>query len=228
MNEFIFLTYISLVSVSSLAALFFGKEALIAFICLQCVLVNLFVTKEILLFGFTATASDALGVGAALSLNLIQEYYGKQLAQKAILVSFFCVIFYILATGIHLSFLPAPTDISQVHFLALLTPMPRIVAASIISYLVTQTIDCHLYGYLCQRLGSKNFIFKNYTSIAITQLIDTIIFSFLGLYMINESFSSIRIILDIIVVSYLIKMFVLVIATPFLAISKKFLKFQPK
>lgn len=227
MNEFLFLSYIGLVSIASLASLRIGKEALVALICLQCVLVNLFVTKEIILFGFTATASDALGVGAALSLNLIQEYFGKRLAQKTIWISFFCVVFYILATLVHLAFIPASTDASQVHFVALLTPMPRIVVASIIVYLITQTIDCHLYGYLCKKLENKNFIFRNYSSIAITQLIDTVLFSFLGLYMINESFSSIAIIMDIIVVSYCIKMLVLFIATPFLALSKKFLKLQP-
>lgn len=223
MNELLFLCYIFLVSASSLIALRLGKEALIALICLQCVLVNLFVTKEITLFGLTATASDALGVGAALSLNLLQEYYQRAITQKTIWISFFCVLFYISAIFLHLAYIPALSDISQIHFLALLTPMPRIVIASIAVYLVTQHLDCHLYAYMCQKFENRHFILRNYGSIAITQLIDTILFSFLGLYKLNASFSSLSVIADIIVISYTIKLAVLLLATPFLAMSKKFL-----
>ena len=93
LNELIFLSYICVVSGASLIALALGKEALVALICVQAVLVNFFVTKQITLFGLTATASDALAVGATLALNLLQEYYQKPVARKAIWISFFAHFF---------------------------------------------------------------------------------------------------------------------------------------
>lgn len=221
MNELIFLLYILFVSSASLFALRHGKELLISLICLQCVLVNLFVTKEITLFGLTATASDALGVGASLCLNLLQEYYGRSVAQKTIWLSFFCVAFYIVASLMHVSFIPAITDVSQSHFIALLSPMPRIVIASMIVYLITQHLECHLYAFFCKKFNNRRFVIRNYSSVAITQLVDTILFSFLGLYRLNSSFNTISVIIDIIIVSYMIKLIVLFIAAPFLAVSKK-------
>lgn len=221
MNELIFFGAIIGVSLSNLFFLRLGKGALIALIALQCVLANLFVTKEIELFGFTATASDVLGVGGALTLNLIQEYFGRPIAQQSIWISFFCTLFYTAASIVQLSYLPAPTDMNHSHFIALLSPMPRIVIASIFVYLLTQHLDCILYGYFGKKFGKSHFILKNYSSLFITQLVDTVLFSFLGLYMINESFATLKVMFDICVISYIIKMSVVLIAAPFIATSKK-------
>ncbi len=103
MNELIFLGYILAVSSAALLALRFGKEGLIGLICVQAVLVNLFVTKQISLFGFTATASDAMAVGITLTLNILQEYFQKATALKAIWISFFVPSF-IPSGGLHTSF----------------------------------------------------------------------------------------------------------------------------
>ena len=78
MNELIFLSQIFLISASTLAALYIGKEALISLICLQCVLANIFVLKEITLCGLTATGSDAFTVGIVLGLNLLQNITDAQ------------------------------------------------------------------------------------------------------------------------------------------------------
>ena len=92
MNELIFIGYIVIVSVASLIAARFGKEALIALISVEALLLNIFVLKQITLFGLTATAADALAVGSSLALNLFQEQYDKKTAQKAIWISFFCAL----------------------------------------------------------------------------------------------------------------------------------------
>jgi len=78
MNEFIFLLHIIIIAISSLVALRLGKEALVAYVCVLGILSNLFVTKQILLFGFNVIATDAFVVGAVLGLQLLQEYYGKK------------------------------------------------------------------------------------------------------------------------------------------------------
>lgn len=227
LNEFIFVGYVITVSGASLIALSLGKEALTALICLQAVLVNFFVTKQITLFGLTATASDALAVGTTLALNLLQEYYHKTAARKAIWLSFFCSLFYTLISLFHLGYTPATTDTSAEAFDILLAPMPRIVIASLTVYLSVQYIDSALYGYLRAKLQDQHFILRNYGSLAVSQFIDTVLFSFLGLYGINESFSNLKTIIDIILISYIIKLLVIGIAVPFVRATKTLFRLEP-
>lgn len=223
-NEYIFILYTLTISTTSLLALKISKEALIALICIQCILVNFFVTKEIILFGLSATASDALAVGITLALNLTQEYYHRETAQKVIWISFFSSIFYTVLSLFHLAYIPSSTDISNIHFKALLKPLPRIIFASLIVYLIVQHIDCRLYGYLCKRFEYKHFLFRNYSSVAISQFFDTTLFSFLGLYGISPSYSSLITIGQIIIVSYTIKLLTILISAPYLTFAKRFIK----
>ncbi len=220
MNEIIFLGYILAVSSAALLALRFGKEGLIGLICVQAVLVNLFVTKQISLFGFTATASDAMAVGITLSLNILQEYFQKAAALKAIWISFFCALFYTVMSILHSAYTPAATDLTSELFKTLLTPMPRLVIASLISYLIVQYSDTTLYGILKSRFGSRYFVARNYGSLALTQLLDTILFTFLGLYGINESFSNLSTLFDIMLVSYIIKVVVILLAVPYVRVAR--------
>ena len=67
MNEIIFTFHVVVIAAGSLFALFLGKEALACFIGLLGILSNLFVTKQIVLFGLTVTSSDAFAVGGIFS-----------------------------------------------------------------------------------------------------------------------------------------------------------------
>jgi uncharacterized integral membrane protein (TIGR00697 family) len=217
-NELIFLGYIAIVSGSALIALRLGKEALVSLICVQWVLANLFVTKQITLCGLNATTSDALAVGATLCLNLVQEYFGKELAQKTIIIGFCSTLFYTALSFLQVLYIPSTYDTAHIHFCALLAPMPRIVLASVFTYLIVQQIDFYLFGFLKKRMVNRSLTVRNYISVSITQLIDTVLFSFLGLY---GLVASIR---DIIVISYGVKLVILVIAAPCLALSHYFYK----
>ena len=217
-NELIFIGYIGIVSISALLALRLGKEALVALICVQWVLANLFVTKQITLMGLNATSSDALAVGATLCLNLVQEYFGKELAQKTILIGFCSTLFYTTLSFLQVLYCPSAADTAHAHFCALLTPMPRIVIASVVTYVIVQQLDFYLFGFLKKRMPNHSLTTRNYLSVSVTQFIDTALFTFLGLY---GLVASIR---DIIIVSYGVKLVILVIAAPCITLSQYFYK----
>lgn len=217
-NELIFILHASLVSLTALGALAFGRTALVAFICIQCILANLFVLKQTTLFGLNATAADAFTIGATLGLNLLQEYFGKAITRKAIWINFFFLVFFAAISQIHLCYIPSIFDTTQHHFSSLLGFMPRIVVASFTVYLIAQLVDYVLYGWLKKIWPSRFLALRNFTSIAISQLIDTVLFSFLGLYGIVENIG------EIIMMSYAIKLGAIFIATPFVAISKQVYK----
>ncbi len=223
MNELIFIGYIVIVSVASLIAARFGKEALTALISVEALLLNIFVLKQISLFGLTATAADALAVGSSLALNLLQEQYDKQTAQKAIWISFFCALFYTIILLLHIAYTPAATDSASDLFRALLLPTPRIILASLSVYVLVQNIDAFLYGYLKKNYSHISFVIRNYTSLLVSQLIDTVLFTFLGLWGINEGFSDLRTLVDIMIVSYTLKVIIIVIAVPFVRFVQQFI-----
>lgn len=215
MNEFFFVLHTIIIALFALGSLALGSFALVAFVCVQCVLANLFVVKQITLFGLTATSTDAFTIGATIGLNLLQEYFGKEIARKTIWINFFLLIFYAIVSQIHLIYTPHPTDITQQHFLSLLHCMPRIVVASFSVYLFTQMIDYYLYGILKKTLQGKYIILRNYTSIVFCQFLDTVLFSYLGLYGIVANIN------EVIVISYFIKLASIMIATPFVGFSRK-------
>jgi len=218
MNELIFLLHIMIIAISSLVALRLGKEALVAYVCVLGILSNLFVTKQILLFGLNVTATDAFVVGAVLGLQLLQEYYGKKIARKAIAASFFLLIFYAMVSWIHMRYLPSFSDVCHGHFMAILKHMPRIALASITSYVLSQFLDYNLYGFLKKVLKGRYLVARSYISLVVVQLFDTILFSFLGLYGIISNVA------NIMLLSFAIKMVVIFIATPFVLFSQKIVK----
>jgi uncharacterized integral membrane protein (TIGR00697 family) len=215
MNEILFIIHTIVIAGFALGSLALGSAALVAFVCIQCMLANLFVVKQITLFGLTATCADAFTVGATIGLNLLQEYFGKEIAKRTIWINFFLLIFYAIVSQIHLLYIPHTADIAQQYFLPLLQFMPRIVIASFSVYLFTQMTDYYLYGILKKMFQDKYIILRNYASIAFCQLIDTVLFSFLGLYGIIDNIG------EVILISYLIKLASIIIATPFVGFSRK-------
>jgi uncharacterized integral membrane protein (TIGR00697 family) len=214
-NELIFCVQTIFVSGAVLGALWLGKEALVAFVCLVCVLANLFVLKQVPLFGFNATCADAFAIGATLGLNVLQEYFGQAITRKTILINFCILFFYVIMSQIHLAYLPSAADVTQAHFEALLAFMPRLALSSLVVYGICQSIDALLFGYFKRLTNGRFLVLRNYGSLCISQLCDTVLFSFLGLYGIVDSM------FEIIVVSYGIKICAIALSSPFIALSRR-------
>jgi|SRR5579872_4780159 len=216
-NELIFIAHAAFMSCSALAALWFGQAALVAFISLQCALANLFVIKQITLFGLTATTADAFTVGAVLGLNLLQEFYGRENVRRAIWISFALMLFYAIASQIQLAYIPSIFDTTQGYFLPILSLMPRIVAASFTVYLLVAHIDAWLFAHLQRWFGGTQLPLRTFISLIFCQFLDTVLFSYAGLYGIVDN------IWQIILVSYSIKIATALVAMPFVGLAKKFI-----
>jgi queuosine precursor transporter len=220
-NELLLILHSTVIGIATLIALRLGVEALVTLICTYCLLANFFVIKQISLFGFNATAADAFTIGATLGFNFLQEYYGRAITRRTIGINFFILLLYVLMSQMHLWYLPSSFDTSQLHFAVLLENTPRIVIASFVVYCMTQTIDYYLYGFLKRRWSTRFLIVRNYISIMLSQLFDTVAFSYLGLYGIVDSIG------HIILVSYTIKIIAILLSTPCIAVSR-FLAPKPR
>jgi len=222
LNELLFILQIIIICLSTIGFTILGKEALIGFIGLLFVMANIFVIQQINLFGWTVTSADIFIIGISFGSNLLQEFWNKEYAQKAVWISFALSVFYLLLGKCIISYSPALIDDAHTHLAFIMENTSRIVIASFISYLITQFIDIQLYGYLKEKTQGKYFTLRNYFSLSFSQLIDTILFSFLGLYGIVAHIT------DIIILSYSIKMLTIFFMSPFLIFAKRFiLKYKP-
>lgn len=214
-NECIFLIQTIVLGTCVLICLRLGRNALTAFITLSCILANLFVLKQVMLCGLIATASDAFSIGAVLGLNLLQEYYDRASAQKAIAISFILLIFYCIVSQLHLAYDPCIDETMHDHYATLLRAMPRITFASLSVYILVQYIDVWLYATLKKTTRGKHLVLRNIFSTIICQFIDTVLFSYIGLYGIISHIP------EIIIVSYSVKLAAIGLSIPFIALSKK-------
>jgi uncharacterized integral membrane protein (TIGR00697 family) len=203
-NEIIFFLQIAIIIIFSLIALRIGSGALITWVTVQAFIANLFVLKQITLFGLNVTASDVFAIGGLLGLNFLQEYFSRDDAKKAAWIAFFFMIFFAICSQLHLFYTPSAYDSSHAAFTTILSPTPRLLIASLTVFFVVQFFDMFFFAFLKKRWPTASFSLRAAITLTSSQLLDTFLFSFLGLYGIVAS------VFDIIVISFLIKLIVIV------------------
>jgi len=216
MNESLFLLHLLVVSACTLFAFKKGKTALTAWICLQAVLANLFVLKQVQLFGAHVTCSDVFAVGTIFGLNLLREYSGREAAKQALGCCFFAMGFFMIMSQLHLWYTPSVYDTTQPAYEILLSPSPRLLLASLFTFFVVQQIDLRLFQILKEKLPQTAFTWRNTLCTTVSQGLDTLLFSFLGLAGLVACLE------HIILVSFLLKMIVIALMTPLIHFSKRF------
>lgn len=218
MNLILFLAHSLLVVFAVLASLRMGRTALISLIALLAVLANLFVVKQMNLCGLTVTCSDVFAIGGILGLNLLQEHFGKEEAKKAVRISFFALLFFGCMSWIHLAYLPSESDETHGAFSLIFSSTPRIIAASFTAYYLVQKWDISFFQWLQNRFNGKRLGIRLWISLLISQAMDTLLFSFAGLYGIVES------VVDIMLVSFAVKCLIIALGVPIASFSKKWIK----
>jgi uncharacterized integral membrane protein (TIGR00697 family) len=214
MNEILFFTQILLIIGFAFGALKLGKGALTAWVAIQALIANLFVLKQITLFGFDVTASDAFAIGSLLGLNFLQEYFTKEDARKATWICFFFMVFFALVSQLHLLYIPSSYDTTHPAFSTILSATPRLLLASLGVFFLVQQFDIRFFSFLKKQFPNASFALRAGIALIVSQLLDTVLFSFAGLYGIVAS------VFDIIIVSYLVKIIVIFCFSSFTRLVK--------
>ena len=212
MNELIFIFHILIIIFFLGFSLKLGKTAVIIFIILQTLCANIFVLKQISLFSLTVTSADVYIVGSMLSLNILQEHFGKKIAKKTIYLSFYFSLFFLLVSMMHVIYLPSSSDVFHMHYQKIFFMTPRIIFSSIVIYFISARIDIYLYSLF----NKTSLIFKNFFSVAVSQLFDTVLFSYFALYGIVDH------IFHIILIGFIIKLALIFTGSFFVTFIKKY------
>ncbi len=193
----------------------FGKIGLVGFICAAVVMMNILVTKSMVIFGVGATGGNVLYASIFLATDLISEYYGGREARRAVMMGFFCSVFSLAAALITVAFVPASWDWAQPALKSIFTPVIRIIAGSMLAYMVSQNLDTYLYDFIRKRW--KALWLRNNGSTWISQFVDTLIFCSVALLGTMPISAWVQVVLS----TYFLKIIVAALDTPFIYLSRR-------
>jgi uncharacterized integral membrane protein (TIGR00697 family) len=138
---------------------------------------NVITTKLVMIGDFILPGAFLLYALLFLASDVFVEYYGRQEAQKLVVIGFFVSLissFFIILTQ-YVPVAPFATDV-QAAYEVLLGPNFRIVVASLTAYLVSQSWDIMVFSYFGKKTkGTKKWIRNNLSTLS-SQFIDTFIF----------------------------------------------------
>lgn len=190
-----------------------GKAYLMAYIAVAIVLMNIFVVKQASLFGLDATLGNVMYASLFLATDLLSEHYGKKEALKAVWLGFTAAIFAMLMTQFALVYEPNSFDFAHGSFETLFSLTPRIVLASLASYLVVQHIDIHIFHALKKKTEGRLLWLRNNVSTLVAQLFDSFLFNFIAFYGVFEG------LFEIALFTFAVKAIIALLDTPILYIS---------
>ena len=221
MNEILFLLQVLCVFSCTLFALCKGKEALVSWVCLQALFANFFVLKEVSIFGLQVTCSDAFAIGSVLGLNFLREYYGKNASKLAVKLCFFSLVFFAIAAKLHVLYTPSVSDSYHSAYEAILSPAPRLLFSSLLVFFLVQKADLFLFSRLRSTKKSLSLPVRTFLALLLSELLDTILFTYIGLYgIISSPF-------EVITFSFLLKGMIILLLTPSTFFAKRFYQETP-
>ena len=201
----------------------FGKNGLLAFNVMATLLANIEVLLVVRAFGIEMTLGNVLFASTFLITDILSENHGKKDANRAVIISTLCSVFFIAISQMWLLYTPSESDWASSSFRTIFSITPRVVCASLIVYLISQLIDVWLYhkwwDWCRKRFGDekKGLWIRNNGSTMISQMINTLLYTFLAFYGTYD----IRTLLSIFISSYLIFFVTSLLDTPFVYWCRK-------
>lgn len=166
----------------------FGKKGLLAFNVMATLLANIEVLILVRAFGVEMTLGNVLFASTFLITDIFSENHSRKEANQAVVISTLCSIFFILISQMWLLYTPSENDWASGAFHTIFSSTPRIVCASLGVYLVSQLADVWLYhkwwDWCRKRFGDgrKGLWIRNNGSTMISQLLNTVLYTFLAFY----------------------------------------------
>jgi len=195
----------------------FKKTGIFIWIAISTIVANIEVIKCVDIFGLPLTLGNIAYGSIFLASDILNEIYGKEEAKKGVVAGFFALVGFILLTQIGLLFTPSQDDFAHEPMKVIFSLTPRVCIASVCAYLVSNTVDVHLYNFIKIKLPSDSLMWvRNNASTIISQCADTIIFTFFAFY----NVFSFETVLKLCLTTFLIKILISVCDTPFLYFAK--------
>ncbi|MCK5779665.1 MAG: queuosine precursor transporter [Psychrilyobacter sp.] len=207
----------------------YGKYGLYAYIPITIILAQIQVNKAIEIGGMSSTLGNIMFASSFLVTDILSEKYGLEAASKGAKIGLMSNIVATILLQISVAFTPSQADYSQVAMETLFGPLSRFTMVGLICYWISQNIDIHVFEKLKQKFPEDKFLWlRNNGSTIFSQFFDTAIFTYLAFYLSfnfmgysYEGFYDFKTCLEIFTTTYLMKIVIATLDTPFLYLAKK-------
>ncbi len=180
-------------------------------------MVAVFGGKLVSIFGFTSNVGNIFYAVVFLGVQLTLEYYGRKDAIRSVRVSFFAVSFFVLMGQVVLGFQTEAVSGELSGALGVIFEfVPRIMIASLTAFALSQYVNIYVYNFVRRKTGERRLWLRSLTAVFGGQLVDSLLFfsiAFWGLMPIST-------IAEIMMVGFVIKVAIGVMALPFLHMSR--------
>ncbi len=204
----------------------FGHVGLYVFSALAVIIGNIQVLKTVDFFYSPEPVAlgTVLFASTFLCTDILSEHFGKEKAKKNIIIGFSSFLFMTIIMLITIGFKPSANDWAQESLANVFTPMSRFFIASMIAYLISQYFDVWIYSVI-KRFTKNRFLWlRNNLSTILSSLLDNTVFSLLAWIILNPNPETLyNVIMIYIFGTYILRIFIAFIDTPFIYFSKLFL-----
>ena len=206
---------------------FFGYVGIYIYSSIAVIIANIQVLKTVDFF--YSPEPVALGTilfaSTFLCTDILSEYYGPEKARKNIIISFSSFLFVTCLMILTVGIKPSSNDWIQTSISNVFTPMTRFFIASMIAYLISQYFDVWFYNYIKNKTSEKYLWFRNNLSTVTSSLVDNTVFSIFAWILLNpEPINLYKVIATYILGTYLLRIIIAFIDTPFIYVAKFFIK----
>lgn len=201
----------------------FGKTGLYCLSAVATVLANIEVLILINAFGAEQTLGNVLFASTFLITDILSECEGKKAAGKAVWIGMFTSLFFLLLSQSWLMYVPNENDWASPSINIVFSNTPRMLIASFVVYAASQMFDVWLYhkwwSFTEKRCGDKRrFLWlRNNGSTLVSQLINTMLFTFLAFFGKYDTSTLISVFFS----SYVIYIFTSLLDTPVVYLARK-------
>jgi len=181
---------------------------------------NVIAAKQAEIFGFVVTAGTLTFPFVLILGDVISEIYGYRRSRQVIFSGFFAMIFFVLITQAALLLPSASSWSNQPAYETVLGVIPRIILASLTTYIVSDLVNVFIISRMKIIQGGKGFPIRAVLSTVVAQAVDGLIFyplAFLGIIPIPT-------LIEIFFTSWVIKVALEVVALPITTFVVKHIK----
>ncbi len=174
-------------------------------------------------FGLDQTLGNVLFASTFLVSDILSEVYGKREANKSVFIGCVTSVLFIILSQFWLQYVPAEGDYVMPAMQTIFSNTPRVMFAGLIGYAISQFFDVWIYQkwwQLTEKIsGNKKALLwvRNNGSTLISQLINTLVFTFGAFYGVFDMPTLISICLT----TYVIYTIASLADTPFVYIARR-------
>lgn len=186
------------------------------------IVANIIAVKLIMIGQFIVPAAVLVYSATFLLTDIVDEIWGRRESHRIVLMGFLANVAAVLFIWLSILWQPASfvsEEFTQ-HYKEILGFMPRIVAASVISYLISQNHDVWAFHFWKEKTKGKYLWLRNNASTIVSQFLDTVIFITLAFYGTVGN----NILLQMIIGQYTVKILIALADTPFMYVARKMIE----